>query len=110
MRVVFKGTRQSICRIFFKTKNIVVKEDRSSPAEAKQTESDLLSGAEVPPPPAPHVKATLDALLASMKNGELDEGEKHPEEYVSVVFFSLFFLICGVCCFRSVFCCCFFVV
>ena len=46
------------------------------------TEKELLSGAQVPPPPAPAVKASLDKLLAAMKTGELGDGEKEPEEYI----------------------------
>ena len=38
-------------------------------------ENDLLAGAVVPPPPAPQVQATLDALLAKMKSGVIGEGE-----------------------------------
>ncbi len=46
------------------------------------TEKELLSGAQVPPPPAPAVKASLDRLLEAMKTGELGDGEREPEEYV----------------------------
>ena len=48
----------------------------------QRTEKELLSGAQVPPPPAPAVKASLDKLLEAMKTGELGDGEKEPEEYV----------------------------
>ena len=64
-------------------KTIVVKMDPSSPLVAEKTENDLLAGAEVPLPPAPHVKASLDVLLHKMIEGEIDEGEKHPEEYIT---------------------------
>ena len=40
----------------------------------EQMENDLLAGAVVPPPPAPQVQATLDALLAKMKSGVIGEG------------------------------------
>ena len=46
-------------------------------------EKEFLSGAKVPAPPAPAVKASLDKLLEAMKTGELGDGEKEPEEYVS---------------------------
>lgn len=63
-------------------KRIVIQEDSSTKEEQEKMESELLAGAIVPPPPAPQVQVTLDALLESMKVGELGEGEKHPEDYV----------------------------
>jgi hypothetical protein len=52
----------------------VVEDNRSTPAQVEQMENDLLAGAVVPPPPAPQVQATLDALLKKMKTGVLGEG------------------------------------
>ena len=56
-------------------------EHKEDPA-GEALEKELLSGAKIPPPPAPSVKASLDKLLIAMKTGELGKDEKEPEEYV----------------------------
>jgi hypothetical protein len=60
----------------------IVEDKTSTKEEVEQMENDLLAGAKVPPPPAPQVQVKLDGLLEAMKNGEIGEDEKHPEEYI----------------------------